>query len=75
MRVNVKHGIQGCDFDSIEAGEVFYGDDYPSHFFMRTDGDAVVAVDIETGVLYNYNDFVHEDETLYHIVKAEVNIA
>lgn len=73
MKVNVKREVQGYAFDDIETGEVFYGEDRPNIFLLRTDCNVRVAVDLETGVVYQREDF-SEDDALYHIVKAEVNI-
>jgi len=74
MKVNVKRETEGCLFEDIKAGEVFYSEVNPADFHLRTDSDSWVAVDIATGILYHADDFDHDSEQ-YHIVKAEVNIS
>lgn len=74
MKVNVKGEFKGYLFDDIECGVVFYEEGSPNHFLMRTDRDDCAAVDIETGVIYNYNSFNH-GRAQYHIVEAEITIS
>ena len=74
MKVNIKRELNNCIFDDIDTGEVFYNKDDPQTFFLRTDDDAWVAVDIATGVLYHKEDF-NIDDKLYRIVEAEVTIS
>ena len=74
MKVNVKHKTQGCLFEDIGTGEVFYSTADPDRYLLRTDYDNWVAVDIETGVLCHINEFELE-EPQYYIVKAEVTIS
>lgn len=72
MKVNTKQKkIQGTYFKDIKEGEVFYGEDEPGLFLMRTDGDDVVAVNIETGTLYYYYE-LDSDNPQYHVINAEV---
>ncbi len=65
---------KGCLFADICAGDVFYSETDPTMFLLRTDDDGWAAVDIETGVLYHFEDFNHDDAQ-YHIVEAEVTIS
>lgn len=74
MKVNVNREVQGCLFNDIEAGDVFYSEADPEMFLVRTDHDKWVAVDLESGVIYHIDDF-NLDYAHYHIVKAEVNIS
>lgn len=74
MKVNVNREGQGCLFNDIEAGDVFYSEVDPEMFLVRTDHDEWVAVDLKSGVIYHIDDF-NLDYAQYHIVKAEVNIS
>jgi hypothetical protein len=74
MKVTVKNKVQGHLFDEIKVGEVFYSAVDPDHFCLRTiSADGWAAVDLETGTLYHYDDFDHDDAQ-YYIVEAEVSI-
>lgn len=74
MKVNVNKKCQGCYLEDIVSGTVFYGEDEPDKFFLRTDEEERVAVSLETGCLYFLSNF-EEDEPIYHTVNAEVNIS
>lgn len=73
MKVNVNKKCQGCYLEDIVTGTVFYGEDEPDKFWLRTDEDDAVAVNLETGVIYYLVDF-DEDKPIYHTVDAVVNI-
>lgn len=74
MKVNVISKVHAYLFEDIEEGKVFYSEDNPNDFFLRTDRDSWVAVNIETGVLY-HDDYFNYDKAQYHIVEAEVTIS
>lgn len=77
MKVTVLCEKQGCLFDDIAAGAVFYDKYDPYRYFLRTDdtdSDCWAAVDIKTGEMYDYDDFDH-DNTNYYVVEAEMIIS
>lgn len=74
MKINVKTKTQGYLFEDIECGEVFYSEDDPNKFWLRTDLDIWVAVDLESGVAGHASDF-DLDKAQYHTVEAEVTIS
>ena len=79
MKVNVKHKNKGCLYEDIAAGEIFYSETEPYRYLLRTDDSNTdyycwAAVNIETGEMYDENDFDH-DNPQYHIVKAEITIS
>ena len=78
MKINVKYAMQGYLFEDIKAGEVFYSEVDPYCYLLRTDNtdnhSSWAAVDIESGVMYDYDDFNH-DNAQYHIVEAEVTLS
>ena len=76
MKIKRRGTERGCLLEAIGGGEVFYSETDPFRYLLRINDtfsdDCWAAIDIETGVLYDYNDL--PDGAQYHIVQAEVAI-
>lgn len=73
MKVTVNNKHKKMKMDDLECGRVFASEAEPTSYLMRTDSDTWPAIDIESGVLYHYEDFDLETAQYYY-VDAETTI-